>query len=119
MDKSGITDGEVENMMFSPEYFKSLHENDSFEELLAVRDDLIKNIQRFEKEGPPPEEMLCSPSPEYRYRSYLHFTAEICNLIADRYRDDQFQSFWQSLIEQRNKKTEAGNTEGKEGEENE
>ncbi len=117
MGKTEITDGEVGNMMISPEHFRSLHENDSYEELLAVRDDLLERIRRFEKDGAPAEEMFCSPSPESRYQSYLHFTAEICKLIADRYRDDQFQIFWQGVVELRNKKAEAGNAEGTEGEE--
>ena len=104
-------------MMYSPEHFRSLHKNDTYEELLAVRDDLLEYIKRFEKEGAPAEEMFCSSSPEYRYQSYLQFTAEICNLIADRYRDDQFQIFWQGVVEYRKKKAEAGNTEETEDEE--
>ncbi|MBQ6021889.1 MAG: hypothetical protein IJR51_06720 [Clostridia bacterium] len=84
-------------MMFSPEYYIRLHADDSLEELRKERDKLISWIRSFEENGPSPDEVFCSPSPEARYHSYLLFLAKICELIADKDQKGRMQLFWQEL----------------------
>ena len=80
-------------MMISPEWFKSNHENDSYEQLLEVREKLIDDIRTFERDGTFLGEEFCSPSPENRYEHYLLFLAKTCELIETKYSEKRREEF--------------------------
>ena len=94
-------------MMISPEWFKSNHEKDSYEQLLEERDKLIDDIRRFERDGTYLGEEFCSPSPEIRYQHYLLFLARICELIEAKHSErcsEEFRVFLQGVLEERDKR---------------
>lgn len=72
-------------MMISPEGFISQHRKKSYEELLALRDDLFADIQRFEHKEISEDEWMIHPSPEVIYQCNLQYLARLCDFIAERY----------------------------------
>ena len=72
-------------MMISPEMFADEYKENSYEELIKVRDNLIQDIRRFEKGNITEEEMMTKPSQDTRYQCNLEYLAEICKLIQEKY----------------------------------
>ncbi len=71
--------------MISPEMFIEEYENMSYEELLSVRDELIEGIRSLEKSGDNenyPENT--------RYQVELEYLGKLCELIAEKFRDMQW-----------------------------
>lgn len=68
-------------MMISPEAFALEHENDSYAELLALRDELIKDMREYESSNEEIEEMRL-PSPETIYLMNCQYLGKLCELIA-------------------------------------
>lgn len=76
-------------MMISPNYFVEMHKNESYEQLLKVRDDLLADIYGFEeaaKENKIKHE-IC-PSPEVMYQCNLEYLGSLCSLIAEKYNEE-------------------------------
>lgn len=74
-------------MMDSPEVFADECREKSYRQLLAIRDELIKEIYEFEKTGvsSPEDISVIAPSPETVYRCNLEYLAKICELISEKY----------------------------------
>ena len=75
--------------MISPKMFAEQYKDMSYDELLPVRDDLIQDIWKFEKSEDSGGDIL--PSPQTIYQVYLEYLGKLCELIADKYRDMQWQ----------------------------
>ena len=72
-------------MMISPECFISRYINNSYAELLSVRDELIDEICGFEKHKDEVKEIIIHPSPEVVYQCNLLYMAKLCELISEKY----------------------------------
>lgn len=85
--------------MISPETFISLYKNKSYHELLKIRESLLNDIYTFEsiKPGDVVDDVeLIEPSEDVVYQSNLEYLAELCKLIAKKYRQevDKESLFW-------------------------
>lgn len=74
-------------MMLSPEAFAAMHEDDSYEELLSLRDEMIEDLRDYESEEPDESAYQILPSPDTRYSVNLLCVAEICRLIEKKFRE--------------------------------
>ena len=72
-------------MMISPNGFAEDNKGKSYEELIAVRDELMEEIKAFEEGTIPQEEYAICPSPDTRYWCNLKYMIEICKLIDEAY----------------------------------
>ena len=75
--------------MVSPDYFVEEYKDMTYEELLPVRDELIEDIREFEKKGPGVGGM--QPSPNTMYQVRLEYLGKLCELIASKFQDLQWQ----------------------------
>ena len=78
-------------MMFPPETFISSHADKSYEELIDVRDELIRDIKQFE-ENPTSEDsdfIIICPGPDVVYQMHLEYLSAICKLIIKKFREQQ------------------------------
>ena len=71
-------------MMISPEGYKDMHQDDSYEELLEERESLLEAMRDFE-ENYDPSKPFMYPSPEDVYLFNLQYLAKLCELIEERY----------------------------------
>ena len=71
--------------MISPEYYAEQYKDSSYEELLRIRDELIKNIRAFEKGKIDKSAYMILPSPSTIYQMNLQYLAEMCKLIHEKY----------------------------------
>ena len=76
-------------MMISPAGFAREHEGKSYEELIAVRDELMAKIKAFENGETPEEDYLIMPSPDTRYWCNLKYMIEICKLVDEAYNNTE------------------------------
>ncbi len=76
--------------MISPEAYVDEYKDMSYEELLPIRDELIEDIKDFEKHGGGDTEI--HPSPDVMYQVNLEYLGKLCELIADKYRDKQWET---------------------------
>ena len=74
-------------MMIDPEGFIYFRKNDSNEELLSCRDELIEEIRLFEMGKISEEDRMTKPSPAVKYQFNLLYLAKVCELISERYRE--------------------------------
>lgn len=72
-------------MMSSPDYFILRHKNDSYEQLLSLRDQLFRKIRAFENQQIPEDQWRIHPSPEVVYQMNLKYLGVLCDYISDRY----------------------------------
>ena len=73
-------------MMISPDGFIMQNKDKSYEELLPIRDELIKAIQSFENHRHDQKsDIRMHPSPEVVYQCNLMYLGRLCELIADKY----------------------------------
>jgi hypothetical protein len=75
-------------MMISPETYAHMLANKSYAELIKERDELIKSIRDFEKNGADKEAYMICPSPDVIYQVNLEYLAELCRLIREKYREE-------------------------------
>lgn len=75
-------------MMISPEGFIEEYKNKSYAELLLVRDELLDNIQAFEKQDYDKKQEFISPSPEVIYQCNLEYLGKLCELISKKYNQE-------------------------------
>ena len=76
-------------MRISPEVFIEGQKDKTYEELLAVRDELIRVIRTFEAEGDhDPEDVLTGPIPDGNYYCNMNYLGELCKLIADKFGEE-------------------------------
>lgn len=73
--------------MISPEMFIEEYENKSYEELLPVRDELIEGIRSLEKSG----DSNTYPG-NTRYQFELKYLGKLCELIAEKFNDKQWET---------------------------
>lgn len=76
-------------MMLSPDAYAGMFADKSYAELIKVRDELIKSIQDFEKNGADKEAYMTCPSPVVIYQMNLEYLAEFCRLIGEKYREER------------------------------
>jgi len=76
-------------MMIDPKSFISEYKDSAYEELIALRDELVEDIRLFEAKekagdhsGPA---WQFRPSPEVIYQMNLQYLAELCNFMQEKY----------------------------------
>jgi hypothetical protein len=77
-------------MMKSPDLFQEEHEQDTYEELLKVRERLLAEIYAFENAASEPEtesQIFVAPSPDVVYQCNLGYLAKTAELLAKKYRE--------------------------------
>jgi len=74
-------------MMVSPQGFLEYHSDESYKELLPIRDGLLAAILFFEEHKDDPKVIVC-PSPEVVYQCNLTYLAKLCDLIAEKYNQE-------------------------------
>ena len=77
-------------MMMSPQTYKDLHQDDSYEELLAERESLLGAIVDFEQNYDETKPFMY-PSPQDQYLFNLEYLAELCDLIREAYIRDYYK----------------------------
>ena len=75
-------------MMIHPKTFRESLENATLEEIIKERDNLIREIRRYEKGKIPIEDYCMCPSPETVYRMNNLYLAELCYLINEKSREE-------------------------------
>ena len=73
-------------MMISPEVYVSMQKDKSYEELIQIREELIEDIKEFEKN--PDQTCFMHPSPEVIYQVNLQYLGKLCELIAEKYKEE-------------------------------
>ena len=76
-------------MMIDPSTYIEGRKNDSFEQLIKTRDELIESIKDLEKIVYEKEKMGPAwgihPGPDVKYQIYLEYLSELCKLIKEKY----------------------------------
>ena len=72
-------------MMISPNSFYEDHKDDSYEDLIKIRDELIAAIWKYEHNEVPKEEYGICPSPQTVYWCNLEYLVEACKLVEAAY----------------------------------
>jgi len=73
-------------MLISSETLIDRDKDKTYEELLAIRDELIEEIKEFEKEkGPNHIKIYTMPSQELIYENNLKYLGGICLLISEKF----------------------------------
>lgn len=76
-------------MMVSPNSFANEHQNDTYEELVQLRAELMEQILEYEKEDSKNKGNWTSfPTPDVKYMMNLQYLARVCNFIAKKYNED-------------------------------
>ena len=79
-------------MMICTESYLTEHENDTYEELIKQRDELIAEIKRLEPivldEGKKSDEWMIMPQPDVQYQMYHQYMIELCRYMVERYRKE-------------------------------
>lgn len=75
-------------MMISPNGFVNEHQDDSYEDLIKLRGELIAQLEKYESEDHNNSNIANFPSPEVKYMMNLQYLARLCNLIAKKYNSD-------------------------------
>lgn len=75
-------------MLSSPDLFVEEHKNDSYEELVKLKNELIGKINDFERKHSSSENILMSPSPETFYRWNLAVLEKIIPLLDEAFERD-------------------------------
>ena len=76
-------------MMISPNMYGELHKDDSFEQLIAERKELIATLEQLEPIAYDKEhrsdEWKIMPAPDVRYQIALEYLSKVCKLIREKY----------------------------------
>lgn len=76
-------------MMISSQGYIEEHKNDTFEELIKEREELIGAIKHLEKlvfsDDRMSEERMIHPGPDVQYQMNLEYLAELCNFMSEKY----------------------------------
>lgn len=75
--------------MIDPKIFKESLRHESLEEIIKARDSLIRQIQKYERDGPEDMEIAMDPSPDVVYYCNLSYLSEICGLIQEKIHEEQ------------------------------
>ena len=75
--------------MMSPEMYAEEHRDDSFEELIETRNDLVDELRTLEKMVFDKEQKgnswdIC-PGPDVQYQMTLEYLSQICILLSEKY----------------------------------
>ena len=76
-------------MMISPEMYIHEHKNDSFEQLIEEKDDLVQYIKELESivydENNNDPSWQIDPGPDVQYQMNLEYLSELCKFISEKY----------------------------------
>jgi len=75
-------------MMISPITFIEEHKDKKYTELLHVRDRLMREIRRFEKQTYDKRLDAMCPAPEVEYQMRLKYLGKLCELISEKYNEE-------------------------------
>ena len=76
-------------MKITQEEFIEANKEKSYEELLAIRDELITVVHNFEADTEQdPEDVLTYPLPDGNYYCKMKLLGSLCNLIAEKYGEE-------------------------------
>jgi hypothetical protein len=89
-------------MMISPETFIRGYKSKKYSELIKIRDVLIRDIRRFERNKDEEYKegdliISCDPSPEVVYQVNLKYLGKLCELIAEKYNQEYI---WRDLSDE-------------------
>lgn len=73
-------------MLSSPDLFIEEHQNDSYEELVKLKNELISEIDEFERSDNNSDDVIIPPSPETYYQWNLSVLEKIIPLLQEAYR---------------------------------
>lgn len=73
-------------MLSSPDLFIEEHENDSYEELVKLKNELIREIDEFERTYHKSDDVIFSPSPETYYQWNISVLEKLLPLLKESYR---------------------------------
>jgi len=76
-------------MMISPDS-AILVQDMSYKKLLSKRDEILEDIYAFEQGKLPKEAFLINPSPDVFYQWNLEYLGLLCNLITEKFGDENF-----------------------------
>ena len=71
--------------MMSPETYRSMHKDDSWDELIAARNELVRHMREFESRRGTEltlDDITC-PSPGLVYTFEIEYLREICELMSE------------------------------------
>ena len=71
-------------MMIDPVNFRKALENEPLDKIIKERDELIREIRRYEKGKILDEDYMMDSSPEVIYRMNNLYLAELCYLINEK-----------------------------------
>ena len=74
-------------MMISPETFVYEQQGKTYQELIKVRDKIIRELKKYEKGDVTLDEMLTTPSAHTRYICNLKYLSALCPLIAEKFNE--------------------------------
>lgn len=77
----------------SPDCIIDGYKKKSYEELLKIRNDLIKKIQKFEKYYNKDEDVIQTPSPEDCHSNDLEDLTLLCGVICEKFREKHYGHF--------------------------
>lgn len=76
-------------MMIGLGGYIAMHENDSFEQLIKERNNLVSEINKLEKivfdENKTDQVWMIHPGPDVKYQMYLEYLAELCKFMQKKY----------------------------------
>jgi len=72
-------------MMISPESYADTVKDRSYEELVRIRDRLIREIRRFEKKRTTEDWNIVCPSPDVVYQMNNDYLIEITRLLNEKF----------------------------------
>jgi len=76
-------------MMISPQSFIKEFKNKSYKELLEERENLLRSIYEFEKNGVDNKlGDFIKPSPNVIYQVNLEYLGELCRLISEKFNEE-------------------------------
>ena len=74
--------------MIDPVTFRKALENATLKEIIKERDNLIREIRRYEKGKISEDEYCMDPSPEWVYCCNNLYLAELCYLINEKIKEE-------------------------------
>lgn len=79
-------------MMMSPEMYAEEHRDDSLEELIETRNDLVDELRTlekivFDKEQKDKAWEIC-PGPDVQYQMTLEYLAKLCMLLYEKFNEE-------------------------------
>lgn len=83
--------------MISPEYYRKTIENYDLIQLRQLRDELLAEISRFEKDEISLEEKMIAPSPDVVYQCNNDYLVQVIELINQKFNASLYDEDYEEL----------------------